>query len=340
MRKKFVLLLLFSVLFSVNLFKETGYSDTKRLSQIQQTLYHDIPFIPLMQFTQHYGFKVIQDNESKVLTLSSSDATIKARIDSALITINDRIHSMGSELCVLAGECMIPYHFVSRRFPEIYRRIEEYRSKNKFVLYEKKPDFVVVLDPGHGGNDPGAIGPDGTQEKDINLDVGLRIARRLKDKGIKLIMTRDRDYYISLQNRVAAAVHNYADLFISIHANSAYRKGASGIEIFYPEKRDYLSPVDLLNGIRLAQNIDNALRERLHIESRGIKSGDYHVLRNTGCPALLIEVGFLTNTEDLVLLKKHSVRDIIADVLADTIIRYYKQVRLTGKTAVKEGFDD
>ena len=163
-------------------------------------------------------------------------------------------------------------------------------------------DPVVCIDAGHGGNDVGASSGD-RNEKDDNLRLALAVKTQLEAKGIKTVMTRDDDRYISLDDRCKKANRNRATLFVALHRNSA--KSGSGVEIWVNS-----DPSDTDN--KLADNILIYV-DRVGIsQNRGVKSGyvggadkDYYVNKNTKMPSCLVEMGFITNKEDNELFDKN-----------------------------------
>jgi N-acetylmuramoyl-L-alanine amidase len=150
--------------------------------------------------------------------------------------------------------------------------------------------LVVVVDPGHGGPDPGAIGVGGIQEKDIVLDIARELAAKLRDQGIEVIMTRDADIDLDLEPRVALAERVKADFFVSIHANS--------IDINHPNVNGLQTYYFHDNSNRLAQVIQQEVLQTTGVIDRGVKTARFYVIRNTSMPAVLVEVGFVTGRDD------------------------------------------
>ncbi len=162
---------------------------------------------------------------------------------------------------------------------------------------------IVCIDPGHGGVDVGAVGPDDRYEKDDNLRLALAVQKELKNKNINVLMTRDDDTKLTLQDRCYIANKEKAALFISIHRNSAENKGANGIEIWTANKG---------SGKQMANYIYEGLEAVGMQTDRGIQRGtsdsdnsDYYVNKHTNMPSCLIEMGFITNEEDNRLLDVH-----------------------------------
>lgn len=175
--------------------------------------------------------------------------------------------------------------------------------------------IVVVIDPGHGGKDPGAIGINGVREKDLILPVSQEVARILEQQGIQVIMTRNNDQYISLQDRATMANRANADLFISIHANSMgmNRPDVNGLETYY-----------LQDGLRLAESIHNTILKNVDVRNRGVRRARFYVLRHTQMPAVLVEIGFLTGREDAAKLANAAYRQQMAESIAAGILSYVR----------------
>ncbi|MGF1539683.1 MAG: N-acetylmuramoyl-L-alanine amidase [Pleurocapsa sp.] len=178
---------------------------------------------------------------------------------------------------------------------------------------------LVIIDPGHGGKDPGAIGIGGLMEKDIVLPISLDVAEILRKQGIEVKMTRDTDNFISLQGRTDLANNIDADLFVSIHANAINmsRPDVNGLETYYYQ-----------SGRRLAEVIHWSILNDINIDDRGIRRARFYVLRHSAMPAVLVEVGFVTGAKDAPNLKSPSHRRQMAEAIARGIIQYIKQNNL------------
>jgi N-acetylmuramoyl-L-alanine amidase len=149
----------------------------------------------------------------------------------------------------------------------------------------------IVLDPGHGGSDPGAVGI--VQEKGINLDVALRARDLLVAEGATVLLTRDCDCAVSLADRVALANNQGAHRFISIHSNSCGGCGGTGTETYHHTSQSSSSTSGLL-----AKVVQEEMVQHLGLRDRGVKQADFYVLRNTNMPAVLVELGFVDTATD------------------------------------------
>jgi N-acetylmuramoyl-L-alanine amidase len=162
---------------------------------------------------------------------------------------------------------------------------------------------LIVIDAGHGGFDRGGIPGQRVPEKNIALDVALRLKRKLQAGGYKVVMTRDTDVFVPLPSRVAIANSYRNGIFICIHFNSASRSGANGIETYY-YRRD---------SAKLASDIHKNVIAGAPSENRGIRRRGYYVLRKTAIPGVLVECGFLTNSEEARLALTADYREKLAE---------------------------
>jgi N-acetylmuramoyl-L-alanine amidase len=208
------------------------------------------------------------------------------------------------------------------------------------------PFTLVVLDPGHGGQDSGAMcGP--IYEKDLTLDVAQRVDRLLQSRGLTTAMTRVGDSYVSLADRAALANRSRDCILVSIHFNEGNKKVIGGVETYYPEHQ--LAPVtpvvswlpflqraaaespDLASQ-SLAGFIQEAMVARTKAVDRGTKAEQFFVIVNVRVPAALVEAGFLSSKEDIAKLENTEYREQMAAAISEGILRYrdvLKQRQLT-----------
>ncbi len=198
----------------------------------------------------------------------------------------------------------------------------------------------IVLDPGHGGRDHGAAGAR-FKEKDINLQIANRVMRILQHNGYQVHLTRGGDQYLSLDARTAYARRLGADLFVSLHANSVGTSSVSGIETFFltPEgtPSTYSTAVDSKRtsvgntfdreNARLAYEIQKHTIERTRARDRGIKHSAFAVLRNSSCPAVLIEMGFMSNPTEEGNLANSRYQNNLSAGIASGIAAFAEAVR-------------
>ncbi|MFQ5330284.1 MAG: N-acetylmuramoyl-L-alanine amidase [Thermodesulfobacteriota bacterium] len=214
----------------------------------------------------------------------------------------------------------------------------------------------IIIDPGHGGKDPGAVGRRGLKEKDVNLKIARKLKQALKRrfKG-KIILTRERDRYIPLEERTAIANTKGADLFLSIHANASPNRKARGVETYYLNfttdeeairlsarenstsakqmsdlqfiLNDLMKTAKTNESVRLAANIQESIVSRLRkryrrINGNGIKGAPFYVLVGTQMPSVLIEVSFISNREEETRLKTDAYLNGIVQGIATGLLAY------------------
>ncbi|MFP4687075.1 MAG: N-acetylmuramoyl-L-alanine amidase [bacterium] len=223
-------------------------------------------------------------------------------------------------------------------------------------------EMLVVIDPGHGGRDPGAIGPGGLMEKEVILNMSLRLKKHIEDNypRMKVILTREEDVFIPLQDRTRMANQNEADVFISIHANSGPSARATGFEIFTlsaeasdpsaQERADIENSVLRYEGYDSEELSDVAwilgqLRASVHtmesqafsemilsemeaaitLSNRGMKQAPFFVLKDAMMPAVLFEAGFLSNPREEQRLQSDSYQKTVVEALGTALDKYMKQ---------------
>lgn len=179
----------------------------------------------------------------------------------------------------------------------------------------KKTGFLIVVDAGHGGKDPGSLGVNGNHEKDYTLAVANKVVALLKQyPEFQVVPTRSTDVFLELSERVAIANEQGADLFLSIHANAFPKQTAGGTETFYYNA----------NSKAFAQIVHKHLQGATGFPDRGVKQTGYYVIKNTKMPAVLTETGFLTNPSENAQLMNPAFQDKIAKALVASIREYYQ----------------
>jgi N-acetylmuramoyl-L-alanine amidase len=191
-------------------------------------------------------------------------------------------------------------------------------SPSRTTPYPSRPRVangraVVIIDPGHGGKDPGAIGIGGVNEKGIILPIGIRVAQILEQNGVQAILTRNSDFFVELQGRVDIAQRANATAFVSIHANSAgaSRPDVSGLETYYYD-----------SGLELARIVHSNILQGVSPRDRGVRRAKFFVLRKSSMPSILVETGYLTGQEDIVKLQTPEYQNQMAEAIARGILQY------------------
>ena len=186
------------------------------------------------------------------------------------------------------------------------------------IVFSQEPTAQkrIVIDVGHGGKDAGAIGINGIQEKDVVLDIANAILKfnNELEKPLDIYLTRYKDTLISLSDRTKLAKTLKADLFVSLHCNHSDNPNARGIEVYALRKQERYSKESVFAGYK----IERALCKTIGYESRGMKFANFQVLRETTeyCPAILMELGFLSNVDEAqYLMRKENVLAIALSIL-------------------------
>jgi len=225
----------------------------------------------------------------------------------------------------------------------------------------RRAEFVVVIDPGHGGDEDGARGPTGLLEKEVTLDIARRLRGHLAgDEGAEVILTRDDDRRVALDDRTAIANHARADLFVSVHCNSSPRDSAQGAETYFLSYQatdddaralaalennpmhidqgvsgqsgldlvlwDLAQSAFLKESSDLAETIQDRLNDALRVRNRGIKQAPFRVLMGATMPAVLVEVSFISSPAEEQRLREAAFKDQIAASIAESIRAFRRRV--------------
>ncbi len=278
--------------------------------------------------------------------------------DNPVVLINGEGKNFPLPVKRMGKTVFIPVYFIDDIFPDIPER----RRPKKIKL--------IVIDPGHGGKDPGAISRGGLEEKFCNLDIAKRVKEKIEKRlGIKVVMTRDRDIFIPLSERAQIANRLHADLFISIHNNSCNNSRLRGMETYFlsvartswaraVEAREnaairfelpdtslaYLRTVDLIlhdlaqnEFLKESEDLAACIQEEtaplIRIPNRGLNQAGFYVLRGAFMPAVLVECAFLSNPTEEALLRKGSFRDKIAEGIYRGVKRFVRnyEKKLSGR---------
>jgi len=216
---------------------------------------------------------------------------------------------------------------------------------------------VVVIDAGHGGHDDGATGPKGLAEKDLVLDVSRRLAERLESRGLRVVLTRDDDTFVPLEQRTSMANDARADLFVSIHANSAHTAEPRGIETYFVSLEstddeasrvaareneafgesaripgaddplmallgDMIATEHVVESSHFAKIVQHELAEVDAASSRGVKQAPFVVLSGVQMPAALVEIGFITNAGDERSMRSPDGRRAVVAALVEAVVEF------------------
>lgn len=287
------------------------------------------------------------DTVTQVITLRRGSVTARALVGSDIVIIQGERIQLSSPIERDRDGIVVP--------PDFRTRVLARLVKTAVVLPEKK--YRIILDAGHGGKDPGAVGRSGVREKDVVWDITKRLKRALENRGMSVSLTRKGDNFISLEERTEIAARQQVDLFVSIHANACKSRSVDGVEVYtlrplsWKEKKEEQKRKNYLTHFnQLSMRKDNKILKKIVAEmmarkkkaesyifaaavagkicravkadNRGVKEAGFFVLRNTLSPAVLIEVGFLSNSREERLLNDGGYRQKLAQAISDSIMRH------------------
>ena len=320
--------------------------------------------------------KFINDQTEKII-FYVDNKKIKVTNDIAFILIEDSLYQLSSKVIKDKNDYYLPIDsffniinnlskdfsaaLTSQRISFSTRKITVTPNKKVDLSNEKqKWEFkTIVIDAGHGGKDPGAVGYRGTKEKDIALDVAKRLEKKLsKNLNVKIVMTRDEDIFLRLSERTKIANENNGSLFISIHTNAAEDRRASGFETFLigPNKNEAavrvaarenavlelegisgqkLTNEDLIKATiaqsafaskseQFASMVQGEIKKRVQSKDRGVKQAGFYVLMGASMPNVLVELGFISNPSEEKKLRSPQYRDQLATAIYRAVEQYQK----------------
>ena len=306
----------------------------------------------IASFSGRNNFTFSFDTIDDIIVLNSEQSEVKILVSSLAVLVNGSALVLKVPPLYRNGEILVP------------RQLGEILRADRFVDF--RPLFnikTIVLDPGHGGKDPGAVSPGGLQEKVINLIIAKDLQQKLTARGYKVVMTRTRDIFLSLAERAEVARRNNADLFISIHANANRSSKVSGVEIYYlsadrlesgkraakmsREGRFFNRTVDkdaavILWDLLFTNNhsLSIELSSLLHFNFRKMgfsvkppRTAGFYVLRNAYVPAVLVETGYLTNANEERALRRSYYQRQISEAIVLSIDALSRRYTASGGSA-------
>ena len=334
-----------------NVYKEKFISDVRFNQKLKSSKKLVLEFKNATIISDVIYKKVTKKSIDLILNFSNTSFVNYAVAKHVLKKNNGNIFSLENEINISSNKVQIPLN--KKIFPKIK---QQDLTKTKF-----NKNYIIFIDPGHGGRDPGAIGQLGTLEKDVTLKTSLLLAKALKtNKKFVPILSRDKDIYLSLRKRTMLAKKNNADIFISIHADSSKNKKAKGISVFSlsnkaSDKEAQLlaqreNEVDNLLGKKekivdpliygtlikmfqreamndssnLAKNILSNLEKTKLAVNRGHRFAGFSVLKSYTIPSVLIEIGFLSNKQEEKKLLNSKYLNELSRGLANALRNYFQ----------------
>jgi N-acetylmuramoyl-L-alanine amidase len=307
-------------------------------------------YVPLDGVCSEKGIRHDYDELTRIVTLAKNSSSMKFQVGTGGMVSNGRLAQFSSSADYYKGMIVVPQ--------DLRQKIEELFSDTMMLSRAFQRLRKVVIDPGHGGKDPGARAPGGVEEKDMVLDIARKLRDGLQQEGVNVVMTRSTDVFIPLEKRAAIANKNGADLFISIHANASRSHSLKGFEVYYVSPKidfagkravasarsdplnventcllnpslnlkailwDMIYAFDRREAIELSRLLCQTMRSNLDTRVIGVKNANFCVLREAAMPAVLIEVGFLTNPSEEKLIKSEFYRQKLADGIKEGMRSY------------------
>jgi N-acetylmuramoyl-L-alanine amidase len=303
------------------------------------------------------GIRYEYDALTRTVELKKLGHLICLRIGDGTVYVDGSMKKLNHPVDLYAGSIVVPNKFRQQVLDMVF--------KDEPVFISVKPSFFkikkVIIDAGHGGKDPGAIGRTGLKEKEVTLDIAKMLKKLMETQGIEVMMTRSTDRFVPLSERVTMTNNSKADLFVSIHANANPVKSLNGFEVYYvsPKSSDSQRALsaakteelnldrscfassnielkailwDMVNNynksesIILSKTICQTIGRNLDTRVIGSKGANFCVLRGSCIPAVLIEVGFLSNLNEEKLLYETEHRKRLAECIRDGIREYAKEL--------------
>ena len=353
MTKKTIIIILALILFATSAYAQTfsinGYN-----------------YEPLWEICRENDIEFGWDSFARTATLKKNDVEVKMRINSDKILVGDKLKDIGPPVRFYKGMVVVPKSFSQKDIPRIFSVPKSKSRKTSHISATKNTNKIktVVIDAGHGGKDPGAIGRYGLKEKVVTLDIAKRLKKILSASGISVTLTRSKDLFIPLWERADIANKKNADFFVSVHANAFRKRWVRGFEVYHLsdatddtaraveaaennsvkfEKNSlnrYSSDVEAIvcdlkfyedkkESNEMAKYISKSAKRKLYVRDRGVKGARFHVLKNTNMPAVLVEVGFVSNKTEEKLLQTDSYKQKVAQAIAEGILAYKKEYERT-----------
>jgi N-acetylmuramoyl-L-alanine amidase len=319
---------------------------------------HGVDYMPLKLFCAEMNYECQWDRFRGVATVHGSRHDVTFAVGSSVLLVDGRAGRLTHPIRWYRGAVMAP-QILEEYFTEPAARTTAVQ------LLQRHPVRHIVLDPGHGGKDPGARGVTSTVEKVITLDLSKRIADVLRQAGYQVSLTRSNDTYIALEDRTKIAHQRGADFFISIHANANNSSSLQGMEVYYLNPKSMTHELnraaaqgkmvalpyaassmqagadvkailwDMRNvehrrqAIELGNTVGRKIANKIGAKYRGVRAARFKVLRDANIPAALLEVGYLTHSTEGRRLAQSSYRQQLAQAIGEGLQEYFSTYRRT-----------
>ena len=302
-------------------------------------------YLPLTLICDAYGIDWKWDSASRTVELNKGNSRIRLTVDEYRVYANGEINQQERPVIFYKGAVCVPLDFLRTIFNKCFLAISPSPAAQPMAARRYSIN-TIILDAGHGGYDPGAIGRNGIKEKYITLDIIKKVSDLLEAEGINVILTRRDDRFIPLWDRADITNRANADLFISIHANASRTKRLKGFEVYYlseaiddnerakafAENSGHSAVLDaILQDLELTENrrdsveLANCILGEVDSTTERLKSARFYVLKGVTAPAVLVEVGYITNADECLQLDGQEHRTKIARQISRGILDYKKE---------------
>ena len=318
-----------------------------------------VAYYPLVRICEQKDIAWEYDTLTRSMTLAYGVHRINLRAGESMALVDGRPVHLNYPVEIYQGTMAVPEKFREQVLEVVLGRAQA--TPKVYALSSKLRK--VVIDAGHVGNDPGAIGRSGLREKDVNLDIAKRLSLIFAHEGVEVVMTRNTDRFSPLPKRVEITTNSGADLFVSIHSNANRVRSLNGFEVYYvstsvsDSKRalssakstplylekayisgrsqvlkailwDMIYTQSRAESIELSQAICRSMDDSAGVKVIGVKSAAFQVLRGSSLPSVLVETGFLSNSDEERKLKNSYYRQKIAEAVADGVANYAQEAVL------------
>ncbi len=330
-------------------------------------------YLPLVKICGHYNLKYTWDPFLKTAAIEKDNHSIALRAGSDRILVDGNEARLTRPVMLNSGDVYVPVTFVRNNLKAIVtvEPVESFEEPRRAEISGKAAIKTIVIDAGHGGKDVGAIGRKiRLREKKMTLAISKNLKKILEGQGFRVIMTRGDDTFVPLSRRVQIANKNNADLFVSIHINASRTKTLTGFECYFlsntaddvgravtasesaPPKVesgtvlrrtkaldrtlwDMVLSENRAQSADLARQICTSVDEILPIKNRGVRAARFYVLKLTRMPAVLVEMGYISNRYEEMKLKDTTFVEKLTNAVADGILAYKREYERTdGYTSI------
>ncbi len=341
------------------------YSNSSQGEEFNTKKIGEIDYYNVYELKKLFDVQIDENTMENNLTLAFKKQRLTFLISASYVILDDDIYNFSYPLRLVEGKYYLPLTTLSMILPKFNTQFSYNKAKGEIVAddntYQSSKIDMVVIDAGHGGKDPGAVGKS-SYEKNLTLKISQKVAKALAKNGINVLLTRNKDEFVELRKRAQLANDYKADLFISIHCNASRHSNRKGAEVFIlstskvTDKRveeaiavensvvskyegesalahyndldfvlkDMALSEHLLASNDLAHCVQNQLVSLTGFHDRGVKQGPFYVLKGAFMPAILVELGFISNPKQERQLNSTSYQDKFVQAIINGVMKFKK----------------